>query len=104
MGSPKGYGFWDDQGRRTTVAESLLTLTCLLSRLGNPAAAQSILEQYGLHGDLAGDGRQLTARGSIHKVLARMKSADIESHLTARIESAVPGTRVMHMKATFLDA
>jgi hypothetical protein len=81
------------------VPQAQLILTCSLSGSCDHTKVQALLEQYGLHAQRETDA-ELRAEGAVPVVLERMRSADIEAHLIARIEDAVPGTRVSLMRAT----
>jgi hypothetical protein len=86
-----------------TMAQAELILTCSLTGACDSAAAQALLEQYGLHSRDT-DGDDLEARGKVPVVFKSMQTFDIEAHLAARIEDAVPGTRVAHIKATLVQS
>lgn len=81
------------------MAQAQLILTCSLSGERDHAKVQALLEQYGLHTQQETDV-EMRAEGIVPVVLECMRSADIEAHLIARIEDAVPGTRVSLMRAT----
>jgi hypothetical protein len=84
------------------MAQAQLFLTCSLTGTCDCAAAQALLEQYGLHAyRIDGD---LEAKGELPRIFQSMRTYDIEAHLAARIEDAVPGTRVAHIKATFVNS
>jgi hypothetical protein len=85
------------------VPEAQLILTCSLCGSRDHAKVQALLEQYGLHAQQETEA-ELRAEGSVPVVLERMRTADIEAHLTARIEDAVPGTRVSLMRATLRES
>jgi hypothetical protein len=81
------------------VSQAQLLLTCTLGGSRDCAAVQCLLGQYGLDAERAAND-ELTARGNLPNVFAEMKSMDIESHLTGRIEDAAPGTSVACIKVT----
>ncbi len=85
------------------MRQAQLILTCSLSGSRDHAKVQALLEQYGLHAHRETDD-DMRAEGIVPVVLECMHSADIEAHLTARIEDAVPGTRVSLIRAILRQA
>jgi len=81
------------------MGQNLILKVALSERRGSEGV-RDLLRQYGLRSGWSKG--ELLAVGRLPSALRSMAEADIEHHLTCRIEDAVPGTNVVSMRATLL--